>query len=175
MTTPRLAGAGLALLALLLLPGCGSMPGASAPPATTAPAAGAATTAPHSTRSLVTERRWLQSWFKGTPVRIHQRANGDVDVAVPLQFSFDTGQTQVLPALGAVLDKVAETLKRVPQAQLVLIAAPADGSDGGDLARRRAAAVREQMLARGVADAQLGEPRAATAAAVQLQLALAAP
>lgn len=163
-----------ALAAALLLPGCGTTPSVPAAPTAGAPAT-ATKPAPRASGSLVVERRWLQSWFKDTPVRIAQRGNGDVSVEVPLKYCFVRGRSAVLPPLAAVLDKVAESLRRVPQSQLQLIAAPGGLKVDRDLAAQRAAALRDQLLSRGVADAQLGEPAVADGMAVQLRLTLAAP
>jgi outer membrane protein OmpA-like peptidoglycan-associated protein len=151
---------GLALA--LLLQACATSPGAGA---RTAPRPGAA---------LVTERQWLQSWFDGTPVRIVQRGDGPVSVDVPREFCFDAGRSSVKPPLAAVLDKVAQSLRRVPGAALVLIAAPGDDAGTPRLARQRADRVRAQLLSRGAPAAQLGPASVTDAAAVQLRLEVAA-
>ena len=121
--------------------------------------------------SLAVERRWLGSWFKGTPVHVEQRRGGDVTVDVPRGFCFDPGNSEVKPPLAAVLDKLAESLSRVPQAWLPLLSAPGDAAaSGSPLALRRAAEVRNYLRSRGVATARLGQPAAAEAAAVQLRM-----
>jgi len=119
------------------------------------------------------ERQWLQSWFSGTPVVIVQRSDGPVSVDVPLEFCFDSGRSNVKPPLAVVLDKVAESLRRTPQARLQLVAAPGDTAAASPLARQRAGQVRRQLHSRGVPEAQLGNPTATTAAAVQLRIDLA--
>ena len=170
--------AGVAAL-LLLLAGCAgtpSTPPAQAPGVPVAPAARAA--------PLEVERQWLQSWFEGTPVVIAVNADGALDVAVPREFCFAPGQHTVKPALAAVLDKVAESLRRQRQVQLDLVAAPGDGVGGvsggaavaaasdAALSRRRAAAVRQHLRARGVPDARLAAATILAAPKVQLRLAL---
>ncbi len=120
---------------------------------------------------LATERQWLQSWFKGTPVAITQRGDGPVAIEVPREFSFDPGRSTVKPALGAVLDKVAESLRRVPANRLHLIAAPGDAATDAPLALRRATQLRSHLISRGVPAAQIGDPTVAKEPAVQLQLA----
>jgi len=173
--TAAIPAALLALVVLMVLHGCGSTPTEPAP-ATTAPApATQAAPAAKTPRSLVAERRWLQQWFKDTPVRIVQHGSGDVSVEVPLKYCFDDAQTAVLPPLGAVLDKLAESLQRVPQSQLQLIAAPADAKGQQALGVQRAAAVRDQLRSRGVPAGQLGEPALAAGTAVRLRLTLDAP
>ena len=160
--------AGLAVLALALH-GCGTAP---PPGKTTAPAAAGA---PRGSTSLAVERHWLQSWFKDTPVRIAQRGNGDVAVDVPLKYCFDPGAAKVLPPLGAVLDKFAQSLQRVPQSRAREIAAPADVAGDPALGLKRSHAVRDALLARGVAAARLDEATLTSAPAVQLLLSLAQP
>lgn len=119
------------------------------------------------------ERQWLQSWFKGTPVLIEQRSDDLVVIDIPRQFCFDEGRTDVKPALAAVLDKVAQSLRRAPRARLLTIAAPGDTAEAGRLSMRRATQLRVHLLGRGAPAPQLGNPSSADAAAVQLRLGLA--
>ena len=134
--------------------------------------------------ALGVERQWLQSWFKDTPVRITQRSDGAVTVEVPVAFCFDVGRSSVKPALAAVLDKVAESMRRVPTLRLPLLAAPegatgasvASGTSGSaPLALQRAQQMQKHLQNRGVAAARLGPPTASTEAAVQLRLEAAPP
>ena len=144
-------------------------PGGSA---TAAPTTDARAAAP---AALAAERQWLQSWFKDTPVRIAQRSDGAVTVDVPLEFCFDAGRSTVKPALAAVLDKVAESMRRVPAMRLPLLAAP-DGAPGtAPLAIQRAAQVHKHLLNRGVAAVRLGPLSTSPVAAVQLRLEAAPP
>jgi len=117
------------------------------------------------------EREWLRSWFDGTPVTISQRDEGPLSVEVPLAFSFAPRRSSVKPALAAVLDKLAESLRRT-RALLPGLAAPADAGGPPALALQRAGALRAYLLSRGVPPAQLGTPAAAQAAAVQLRVEL---
>jgi outer membrane protein OmpA-like peptidoglycan-associated protein len=120
--------------------------------------------------ALTIERRWLQSWFSGTPVVIQQRRDAAVNVEIPREFCFDPGRSTVKPALGAVLDKVAESLRRVPTARLA-IAAPADGTAANAaLAAERGARVQQHLVSRGVLATRLGQPTIADAPAVQLRI-----
>lgn len=120
--------------------------------------------------ALGVERKWLQSWFEGTPVVIAQRPDGALTIEVPREFCFDPGRDKIKPALAAVLDKVAESLRRRPQTRLALLAAPADATGTAPLAARRALKVRSHLLARGVPAARIGKPTTAATAAVQLQI-----
>ncbi len=149
----------------LALVGCASAP-------TSGPAAPSGSVARRDS-SLAVERQWLQSWFSGTPVLIVQRNDGPLSVDIPLEFCFDAGRSSVKPPLAAVLDKVAESVRRMPQARLQLVAAPGDTAATSPLAQQRATQVRKHLLSRGVPVAQLGPPTATTAAAVQLRLDLA--
>lgn len=154
----------LTLAVALAVCGCSSV----APPAPAAPAG--ADQKSTVAAALAVERQWLGSWFKGAPVLIGQHSNGAVTVDVPREFCFEPGRSTIKPALAAVLDKVAESLRRVPQAHLPLLAAPDDGLGSAPLALQRAIRVREYLSARGMPAARLGKPSATTAAAVQLRI-----
>jgi outer membrane protein OmpA-like peptidoglycan-associated protein len=160
--------ASLSLLACVLaVAGCATVKPA-APPASAVEQRAAAPSA------LAVERQWLQSWFQDTPVRIEQFRDGPVTVTVPREFCFDAGRSTIKPALAAVLDKVTESLRRLPLAQLSL-AAPDDATGSSPLALQRAAQVQKHLLSRGAPAAQVGKPAAAAVAAVQLRLETAAP
>ena len=167
----------LAAAVLLVLQACSSTPTVPAgpPAAPAAPRAGTAADADRQAAALAVERKWLQSWFQGTPVVIAQLGGAAVSVDVPLEFCFDAGGSKVKPPLAAVLDKVAESLRRHRQARLELLAAPRDAADGSPLALQRATQVRAHLMSRGVPAARLGGPTTTAAAAVQLRLAVAAP
>lgn len=161
------------VVATLLLCACRTAPPAVAPgqpapagPPTAQQRSGAAA-------ALAVERTWLASWFRGTPVSIAQRGDGAVTVDVPREFCFEAGSSSVKPALAAVLDKVADSMGRLPGARLPWLAAPADPGAAATLALQRAAKVREHLIARGVAAARLGPPAATSAATVQLRMDMA--
>ncbi len=183
----------LALTALLLLVhGCAAPPPtrpvarAPAPAPTSAPAPAARVTPAESAAqapapvvelpgrratAVDVERDWLLSWFGGTPVVIAQRGDGLLGVDVPREFCFDANRSQVKPALAAVLDKVAESLRRT-RGRLPVLAAPGDAAAPAALALQRATQLRSHLLQRGVPAAQLGAPSATEAAAVQLRMDL---
>lgn len=160
------------LWVLLALQGCSGTPRTT--PAAPTPAGTAAAPAARSSASLTSERQWLQSWFAGTPVVIDQRRDGAVQIEIPREFCFDTGRSAVKPALAAVLDKVAQSLHRIPQARVSVLAAPGDGATATPLPLQRATQIRAHLLSHGVQAAQLGNPSRAEAGAVQLQLELVA-
>lgn len=144
----------------------------AAPPAS-APSQAAQRTAAAST--LAVERQWLAAWFKGTPVVVAQRANGAVVVEVPRQFCFEPGQDVVKPALAAVLDKVAASMRRAAIAELHLIAAPGDPGGAATLGTRRATRVYDFLRARGLPEARLAKPSSTGGTAVQLRIEAASP
>jgi len=158
---------------LAVLAGCASAP-------TPAPTSSASTPAPAPAPTpdqraaapahLTAERQWLSSWFKGTPVKIRQVDDNAIAIDVPREFCFEQGASKVKPALGAVLDKMTQSLQRVPIAQVTLIAAPADAKGTDELALKRAAQVQQHLRAAGVRADRLGKPSVATAPAVQLRL-----
>jgi type IV pilus biogenesis protein CpaD/CtpE len=120
---------------------------------------------------LVTEQRWLEEWFRGTPVIIALADVNTLAVDVPLVHSFAPGKSSVKPALAAVLDRVATSLHR-QQALLVSIAAPSDaGSTNMALAATRARQLRNQLVSRGVPTTRIsGVGTARAGEAVQLRL-----
>jgi outer membrane protein OmpA-like peptidoglycan-associated protein len=125
---------------------------------------------PNLATALAIERQWLNSWFRGTPVLIAQRSDGALTIDVPRDHCFEPGRSTLKPALAVVLDKVAESLQRRPQARVLLLAAPDDKGRAGPLARQRALEVRNRLLGRGVPASRLAEPSATAAAAVQLRI-----
>lgn len=158
----------LLVLTALGLQACASRPSnpetrtASPPPARPAPA--------RPPSPLAAERQWLQSWFRGTPVQVSQSGSGALAVDVPREHSFEPGRHQVKPALGAVLDKLAESLRRLPRARVVQVAAPADADGGTALAQQRAHQVRLHLLARGIAPTRLNAGSVSAGSGVQLRV-----
>jgi outer membrane protein OmpA-like peptidoglycan-associated protein len=200
-TPTRLPTLALLLVMLLVLAGCAGIlppqpaPGTAPRPATgagtvpgTVPAPGSAAgsaTAPAPAPSLqqkaalaegfAVEQRWLDSWFRGTPVVISRPSDLLLSVEVPREFCFDAGRSIVKPALAAVLDKVADSLRRRPATHLVLLAAPADASGGETLAMQRADRIHRYLRDRGVRTSGMSRPTATSVAAVQLRIGATPP
>jgi outer membrane protein OmpA-like peptidoglycan-associated protein len=175
LTAAALAAAGCASVSPPATTAAPAAAASSAPAAPVAPAAPAAPSSPAAQRAAVpaamaAERKWLQSWFEGTPVLIAQRSDGAITIDVPREFCFEPGRSTVKPALAAVLNKVAESLLRVPLARLPLLAAPDDATGTASLAAERAVQVQKHLLSRGVPAARLGKPTPSVAAAVQLRM-----
>lgn len=171
--TRRRELAGLLALTAFGVAGCAAVGTPSTPPAAS-PRPEPTDTPPAAATPLAIERRWLQQWFEGTPVRIAQDADGSLAVEVPREFCFDAGRSTVKPALAAVLDKVAESLRRVSQAKLVLIAAPPDADAAAPLALQRAAAMRRHLMTRGVLPSRIAAATASDTTAVRLRMDLPA-
>lgn len=171
------------LLAVLTVPavlaGCSSLSQPPTAPPPGSPPASAPGPAPQQRAGLVEalaiEQRWLQSWFRGTPVVISRPADDLLSVEVPREFCFDAGRSAVKPALAAVLDKVAESLRRRPAAHLVLVAAPPDRDGGETLAMQRAERVHRYLRDRGVRTSSMNRPTATSTAAVQLRIGAPPP
>lgn len=177
----------LAVALLMALAGCGTpgpgpaprsgAPGSgeAAPAATPGPAAPGAAAPTRPTAPLLTpltaEQRWLDEWFRGTPVVIALTDSNTLAVDVPLAHSFDAGSSTIKPALAAVLERVATSLRRKPGMRLS-IAAPTDGAGSpAALASARAQQVRDHLVARGVVATRLaGVGTARAGAPVQLRL-----
>jgi outer membrane protein OmpA-like peptidoglycan-associated protein len=125
------------------------------------------------------ERQWLQSWFKDTPVRIASPSATTLEVEVPREFSFDSSRQSVKPPLAAVLDKVAESLRRNAQLRVDQLAAPGDTANpqrsDRALAIRRAGQVQTYLRQRGVASTRVSPATVADAPAVSLRLTSAPP
>nr|HET7859316.1 hypothetical protein [Caldimonas sp.] len=164
------------VLVLVVVAGCTSTSPSSttsAPAPATAPTPAPAPTPDQRAAApahLAAERQWLMSWFKGTPVKIRQVEENAIAIDVPREFCFDQGGSKVKPALGAVLDKMTQSLQRVPIAQVTLIAAPGDAKGSDELALKRAAQVQQHLRNAGVRADRLGKPSVASAPAVQLRM-----
>ncbi len=123
---------------------------------------------------LVAEQRWLDEWFRGTPVVIALADVNTLAVNVPLANSFRAGKSAPKPALVAVLDRVATSLLRQPGMR-ISIAAPPDAAGTAPttprLAVARAQQVRAHLVSRGVPLARVATISSARAGApLQLRL-----
>lgn len=149
-----------------LLTACASTKGpsstASSPTSPSAPAQ------PSVAGPLQQEQRWLNEWFSGTPVVIAAADDGALRVEVPLKHSFDAGQAKIKAPLGAVLDKVATSLRRQGAVRLQ-IAAPLDNGQAGAVAQERGTSVRDYLVSKGVQPRRITQ-LPARAAAVELRL-----
>lgn len=141
--------------------------GSAAPTAPASPA-------PATASPVSTEQRFLEDWFRGTPVVIALQGAATLAVDVPMANSFDPGASVVKPALGAVLDRVAESLRRQPATRITIAAAP-DAHGPAALAATRAQRVRDHLVSRQVPPARIATlGGSAPGAPVQLRIVLPA-
>ena len=156
-----------ALWLAVAISGCSNAPprSASSEPATISADQRAALPA-----ALSTEKRWLDAWFRGTPVIVSQGGDGALSVAVPRKFCFDPGRTDVKPALAAVLDKWAQSMQRVDAARMTVLAAPDDTPPHAGLAAQRAQQLRRYLIDRGVPGSRLADPSVAELPTVRLRM-----
>ena len=165
----------------LLLVACAT-PGPTPGPGSTTPAAGDTGLAPRAAppapapSPLATEKRWLDDWFRGTPVVIALQGPATLAVDVPLANSFETGSTAPKAALVAVIERVAESLRRQTGTR-VSVAAAADAGATPAQAQARAQRVRDLLVARQVAATRVStQPGSAAGSGVQLRISvIAAP
>jgi outer membrane protein OmpA-like peptidoglycan-associated protein len=124
---------------------------------------------------LSTEQRFLEDWFRGTPVVIAAQPPMTLQLDVPLANSFDAGKADIKPALNAVLDRVAQSLLRQSAAR-VHVNAPADAGGGnGVLAQSRAQRVREALGSKGIAATRVAVTEAAPRLGGPVQLRMTIP
>jgi outer membrane protein OmpA-like peptidoglycan-associated protein len=123
---------------------------------------------------LATEQRFLEDWFRNTPVVIAAQPPVTLQLDVPLANSFDTGKSDIKPALNAVLDRVAQSLLRQNAAR-IHVNAPADASANAALAISRAQRVREALGAKGIAATRVAVTEAAPRIGGPVQLRLTIP
>jgi outer membrane protein OmpA-like peptidoglycan-associated protein len=188
-STAALLRTALGLLFALLLGACASKPaspssssGVFSAPAPNAGAAGDPNAAPRAptpgtpaATPLATEQRFLEDWFRNTPVVIAAQPPMTLQLDVPLANSFDAGKSDIKPALNAVLDRVAQSLLRQNAAR-IHVNAPADASGGnGALAQSRAQRVREALGSKGIAATRVAVTEAAPRAGGSVQLRLTIP
>lgn len=153
----------ICLLAAMLLAACA---GTSTPSGSGSSKSG--TIAPPPNEALRTEQRWLQDWFKGTPVVV-VLDRGALRVEVPLRYSFDTGSAAVKEPLSAVLVRVATSMRRQPMARLHLVA-PRDATGDGSNALDRGDSVTDKLVSLGIGPQRIASVIVGPPTAVQLRL-----
>lgn len=122
---------------------------------------------------LATEERFLKEWFRGTPVVISTQPPSLLQVSVPLSNSFDAGKSDIKPALNAVLDRVAESMRRHVGAR-VAVTSPPDANGAAALAEARSQRVRESLGTKGISSTRVTTAEAAQSGPLLLQLAMPA-
>jgi hypothetical protein len=123
---------------------------------------------------LVTEQRWLDDWFRGTPVVIALQEPATLAVDVPAAHTFEPRSTAPKPALVAVLDRVAESLRRQSTTR-VSITATSDVGGPSTQAQARTQRVRDHLVSRQIAATRVSMvPGSAAGTGVQLRITLPA-
>jgi hypothetical protein len=107
---------------------------------------------------IVAEKRWLEEWFGKTPVVISQPSDNTLQLSVPMVNSFDPGQLMPRAALAAVLDRVADSLRRQVNARLAVVAPPDAGTPASQ-ATGRGQRIVEHLVARRVPAQRINSPR----------------
>jgi outer membrane protein OmpA-like peptidoglycan-associated protein len=121
---------------------------------------------------LAMEQRFLEDWFRGTPVVISSQPPTTLQLDVPMANSFDAGKADIKPALNAVLDRVAQSLLRHPGARITVSAGP-DAGGPAALAQARTQRVRDSLGSKGIAATRVSLIESAPGGApVQLRLAM---
>jgi outer membrane protein OmpA-like peptidoglycan-associated protein len=155
------------LVLALLLSACGSKPQSEksgAPILQPKPDAAPA-------QPLQGEQRWLEDWFRGTPVVIVGEAQGSLRIEVPLRNSFDAGRVEIKPPLDAVLVRVATSMRRQPTAVVHLIA-PRDAQGESSLSLDRGDKVSDRLVSLGIAPQRIASVLVGGPTVMQMRLAL---
>ena len=142
-----------------------------APSGTPLPGAGGTRPLPPAATPLIAEQRWLDEWFRGTPVVISLADINTLAVDVPLANSFVAGSSNLKPALVAVLDRVATSLRRQPTLRVSVAAPPDAATNNAALAGARAQQMRAHLMSRGIPATRMAAVGSARSGApVQLRL-----
>jgi outer membrane protein OmpA-like peptidoglycan-associated protein len=155
------------LVLAALLAGCGSTPqGGKGGAPIVSPKPDSTPTQP-----LQGEQRWLEDWFRGTPVVIASEPQGSLRIEVPLRNSFDVGRVEIKAALDAVLVRLATSMRRQPTA-VVHLTAPRDAQGESSLSLDRGDKVSDRLVALGVAPQRIASMLVGGPTVMQMRLAL---
>lgn len=101
------------------------------------------------------DRRYaMEQATRGTNVQVSRTENNELKLNIPNDISFDTGSAAIKPALRAVLDPFANSLRDDPSARLTVVGHTDNiGSEAvnNPLSVERANSVRDYLVTRGVA------------------------
>jgi hypothetical protein len=153
----------------VLLAACASKPASAPPPAASVPARPASPpiSAPPPHATLASEHKRLVELFRDTPVVFVMQPDGSLRSAVPLRYCFDRGGTAIKPPLAAVLDRLAKS--QLHESSRFRVAAPPDpGTKETPLMRDRVVAVRDRLVAQGIAAGRITLSGAAQVAGVEV-------
>jgi len=105
-------------------------------------------------RRMEEQKRSMEQATSGTGVAVTQTADNQLKLEVPSDVSFDVGRADIKPNFRPILDRFAQGLTSNPAASVRIIGhTDSTGSDATNnpLSVNRAAAVRDYVVARGVA------------------------
>lgn len=113
----------------------------------------------------------LEHDFAGTPVQLVRGEPGGeaLKVIVPQPHGFDAGRSAVRPALAAVLDRIAEPLRRNARWRLQA-SGPSDPRSAAAQGVDRGAAVRDYLVMKGVPPARFVAPQRSSGAFTEIRL-----
>jgi outer membrane protein OmpA-like peptidoglycan-associated protein len=107
---------------------------------------------------LADQQRQLEAALRDSGIAVARTAHDELQLTIPSDLSFDVGRSAIKPVFAPVLDRIAQALRRNPQAQARVVG-HADGASAEaisePLSRQRAAATRDYLVARGVPPAAL--------------------
>jgi outer membrane protein OmpA-like peptidoglycan-associated protein len=104
------------------------------------------------------QKRQMEAATQGTGVVVTQTPNNELKLAIPSDVSFDVGRAVIKPNFAPVLDQFASGLRNNPNADVRIIGhTDSTGTDAinDPLSIQRAAATRDYLVARGVAQNQI--------------------
>lgn len=106
-------------------------------------------------QNMQEQKRAMEQASAGTGVEVSQTPSNELKLAIPSDVSFDTGRADIKPSMRPILDKLAETLRANPAANVRIVGhTDSTGSDAVNdpLSLRRASSTREYLADRGVAE-----------------------
>lgn len=105
-------------------------------------------------RRMQEQKAAMEQATQGTGIGVTQTADNQLKLDIPSDLSFDSGRSDIKPALHAVLDRFATTLNQNPVTTVRIVGHTDNvGSDAinNPLSVNRAAATRDYLVSRGVA------------------------
>ncbi|WP_284155255.1 OmpA family protein [Sulfuricystis thermophila] len=100
------------------------------------------------------QKKAMEQATQGTGVTVTQTPDNQLKLEIPSDISFDPGRYDIKPNLRPILDRFATTLNQNPATTVTIVGhTDSTGSDAinNPLSVNRAAAVRDYLVARGVA------------------------
>jgi outer membrane protein OmpA-like peptidoglycan-associated protein len=100
------------------------------------------------------QKRQMEAATQGTGVAVTQTPNNELKLDIPSDISFDVGRSAITPSFSPILDQFAQGLRNNPSAEVRIIGhTDSTGTDAinDPLSIQRAAATRDDLVARGVA------------------------